>query len=282
MPRSWLNASSPRKAEFLKADDGAQLAPHAVEIVELQFGDQIVQPIHRGAVMLEHEAVDQALVEGGCGEFFIGLAGQHHRPDGMVAQPAADLHPVLARHVVIDDRDRHFGEAVGIVDDVADDRGMEDHRLIGWRHPKRYGRIEGRFKTSAVTRHRRRRPLDVLNGGFGIVEGPAEQPGAVAELETIQKSPVVVDDHHGGRIVVGQHRPGWGHHDIAYKAVTPLIGLPMDDTSWPAFPKARSRRTLQGRIWRCFCTIGRSLEGANGSFGIMPCLATLKVLRQKG
>src|SRR4051794_5248170 len=52
-----------QESRFLETDDGAQVAPHAVEIVELKFGDQVVQPIDRGAVMLEHEAVDQALVE---------------------------------------------------------------------------------------------------------------------------------------------------------------------------------------------------------------------------
>src|SRR4051812_36642948 len=173
--------------------------------------------------MLEHEAVDQALIEGGCRQFLVGLAGQHHRPHWKIAQPAAYLHPVLARHVVIDDGDRHLGEAVGIMDDVADHRGMKDQRLIGWRYAERYGGIERRFKAAAVTRHRRRRPLDMFNGGLGVVEGPAEQPGAVAELETIQESPVVVDHHHGGRIVVWQHRTRWSHHGFSYKAIVPHL-----------------------------------------------------------
>ncbi len=77
-----------------------------LEVILLHLADGFLQQRRRGGILLQHEAVDDALVERLHRQLLVGLAGQQHLAQRKMLQLAAELQSVDFRHVVVHHHDR--------------------------------------------------------------------------------------------------------------------------------------------------------------------------------
>lgn len=118
-----------RRAQEAEVVQGQQLAGGALLLQEpglLQRGDLARQLRRRGAVLLAHVAVDQAVVQRVDGDAFLVFAGPQDFFARQVLQGAADVQAVHAWQVKVHHQHRGGGKALALAadgDDVLDVHG---------------------------------------------------------------------------------------------------------------------------------------------------------------
>ncbi len=177
-------------------NDALQLA----EVIVLQLANGLVEVCQRTGVALHDEAVYQSRVEGVDGELLVGPAGQQDLFYGGMRNAPAQFKPVHLRHGVIGDHNRHFAEALLVVDLAMNLIDVQIDDAIG--AGKRLGvAIDG--ETGLGETWSRIRGAD----RFERVERGFEQPKGKAFVElqaqVRQKVSVVIHARYGGGEIKG-------------------------------------------------------------------------------
>nr|GEU28494.1 hypothetical protein [Tanacetum cinerariifolium] len=173
------------KVVIVQHDQLAQGFGPVLEIAPLQRRDFQFQGVERLAVAFLDVAVDQAPVEGGDGNLFVGRAGKQDFLARQVMQPFAELQPVHLRHRIIDHQHRGRGKALRIAGDAVDVLEIE-------RHAERVRGIEVHMQRHVVLRAAAPQPLERAQG---VVKRLAGMQGIELERQTAQEGVAVIDQH---------------------------------------------------------------------------------------